>query len=618
MLTNQKTLQNGSALLDLSCDYNRNNSVGTLNGKTGNLTKILNNLDHARDREYQFDAVGRLTIAKNGNTDRFLQQQYTYDRFGNRTNVTTTGTAPRGVPIQTDGIPVLAFNTANNRITTAGFEYDAAGNQTRALDKDGVSWLRFEYDAANRMVNIKQDNGTLVQSQLFGVGNERIALTDYVSNQTTYFCGSIEYTEFGGNGVLNWTKSYTYLGDSVLSTITPNGQGGEYTEYNHPDRLGTRLVTNQAAGTSYEQNTLPFGTALNAESTGSSSKRFTSYERSSRTDLDYAQNRTYDSKQGRFTQIDPIGMGGSSLAAPQTLNLYTYCGNDPINHTDPSGLFWGFLKKLFKWILVAIAVIVAVLTIIAAPATIAGILGAISASAAAGSSVASVLGYTTAAKILGWIAIATGIGAGLAGAHANSSLIIKNFISTAEKTIPLWQKILSGISSVGALANSFAQTGDKRRRQKKPFIKGGEFTLALLNIINSIKARVDDLIKDPNCAQALGGTKKAQALAKRANVLSADSINPKFKGSVGSSGTTASAARAAANNPRSNNIAISEINGTNIYINHRIADLDSAQQETLYIHELNRLGGLKGNDSATIEGDYEKITKACGTKNPLP
>lgn len=57
-------------------------------------------------------------------------------------------------------------------------------------------------------------------------------------------------------------------------------------------------------------------------------------------------------------------MGGSSLFAPQTLNLYTYCGNDPINHTDPSGLFWGklfnaighFLHKAWIWIVVAVVV----------------------------------------------------------------------------------------------------------------------------------------------------------------------------------------------------------------------------------------------------------------------
>ena len=82
----------------------------------------------------------------------------------------------------------------------------------------------------------------------------------------------------------------------------PSG-GSEQVEFNHPDRLGTRLKTNQSAGTSYEQAHLPFGTALNAESTlTTNNKRFTSYDRSTSTGLDYSINRIYDGKLGRFTQ----------------------------------------------------------------------------------------------------------------------------------------------------------------------------------------------------------------------------------------------------------------------------------------------------------------------------
>ena len=160
---------------------------------------------------------------------------------------------------------------------------------------------------------------------------------------------SAEYTEFVC-GTLTWTKSYNYLGESVLSTIS-NVSGSGVTEFNHPDRLGTRVVTNQTNGTNSEQTTLPFGTALNAESTISLTKRFTFYERSNQTGLDYAINRTYDSKQGRFTQVDPIGMPASSLASPQTLNLYTYCGNDPVNHVDPDGLFFGNFFVAWKLIM---------------------------------------------------------------------------------------------------------------------------------------------------------------------------------------------------------------------------------------------------------------------------
>src|SRR5207249_8132559 len=168
----------------------------------------------------------------------------------------------------------------------------------------------------------------------FGSTNARLIDTDFTTGLNKFFCSVggttvAEYTEFTAL-IFTWTKSYTYLGDSQLSTITPDGAGGETTEYDHPDRLGIRKMTNQETGGVSEQTHLPFGKALTAESTGSTTKRFTSYERSAPTGLDYAVNRTYDSKQGRFTQVDPAGMGAVSLASPQTLNLYAYCVNDPI------------------------------------------------------------------------------------------------------------------------------------------------------------------------------------------------------------------------------------------------------------------------------------------------
>jgi RHS repeat-associated protein len=480
---------------------NRNNSVGNLNGKTGHLTKVIDNLNNNRNREYEFDAIGRLTKAKGG-TNSLWTQSYSYDRYGNRTSVAATGVSDdaNSTPMVPDGIPNLTFNTSSNRITTSNatgqFEYDVAGNQTRALAEDGANWLRFEYDAANRLVEVKQDNGTPVQSQQFGVGNGRLALTDHVTNQKTYYSdNAVEYTEFGGNGVLVWTKSLIYFGDSVLSTITPNGQGGEYTEYNHPDRLGTRLVTNQQAGTSYEQVNLPFGTALNTESTGSTGRRFTSYERSARTGLDYAQNRTYDSKQGRFTQVDPIGMGSVELSNPQTLNLYAYCTNDPVNYIDPSGLgFFRFLKKLFKWIMVAIAVIVAVITIIAAPATIAGVLGAISAGAGAISSVAGALGYNKVARIFGIIAVITGFGSVIA-AKLGVGQSLFGFAIAREGTSKLFSPWTGIFLGVGSIFNSFSSNNDDL---DDPVIFNITFT--------AISDAYEVFKKDPKCAKFFGLT----------------------------------------------------------------------------------------------------------------
>ena len=513
-LDNQTVTRGGSTLLNLSYDY-----AGANGKRTGQLTKILNNLNHNKDRGYSYDALGRLGQATGGpSASPLWTQTYAYDRYGNRSSVSASGysarnerragQAPRdllaknsfepprflrddtkpvsdsplrlrevdadartldptpapfqsGPPtftddplvagttsikaihvtelrnainllrpraglttvswteavtsgvlikashitemrtrleeartalalaptsytdpslaagfavkaahiqeirnslkaawntstqISRDGHSSLSYNTTSNRITTAGFAYDAAGNQVRALTADGSTSQRFQYDTANRLVKAKaDDNTTVLATYTYGDSGERLS-AEAASLRTYYVAdGGItvaEFTESGASVTPAWSKSYVFLGGRLLSTLTPNGSGGESIEYHHPDRLGTRLVTNPATGGSFEQVTLPFGTSLTAESTGTTNRRFTSYDRSATTGLDYAVNRHYDSYQGRFTQVDPIGMKSTDLQSPQTLNLYAYCANDPVNQTDPSGLgFFSWLGKLFK------------------------------------------------------------------------------------------------------------------------------------------------------------------------------------------------------------------------------------------------------------------------------
>ena len=201
----------------------------------------------------------------------------------------------------------------------------------------------YDYDAAGRLVIIKNDAGNYVQTFVYGATNARLMTNDIATNQFTYYVWSgsnviAEYTETASSGNPQWTKSYVYAGGRLLSTATSNGAGGEITEYQHSDQLGTRLVTNQQTGAVYEQAVLPFGTALSAETTGATNRRFTSYDRAVATGLDYAVNRTYDSGQSRFTTVDPLGMAATSLMSPQSLNLYAYVENDPVNFVDPNGL----------------------------------------------------------------------------------------------------------------------------------------------------------------------------------------------------------------------------------------------------------------------------------------
>ena len=127
-------------------------------------------------------------------------QNYFYDRYGNRINVTASGVAAINTPIPKDGIPNLTYNWTNNRITSAGFEYDAAGNQTRSKAEDGT-WLKYEYDAANRLRAVRKDDGTYLQAFQYGSTNARLMDFDYQYGYLKIFASSggttmTEYKEF--------------------------------------------------------------------------------------------------------------------------------------------------------------------------------------------------------------------------------------------------------------------------------------------------------------------------------------------------------------------------------------------------------------------------------------
>lgn len=122
-------------------------------------------------------------------------------------------------------------------------------------------------------------------------------------------------------------------------------------------------------------------------------------------------NRFYSPQQGRFTQVDPIGMDAVNFDDPQTFNMYAYCRNDPINHVDPEGLFFGFFKKIFGGIKkffssvigkIAVAVALIVLT--------AGLLGPLAAQSVVGGfsigggATAAVVGATHL-TLLGWATV---------------------------------------------------------------------------------------------------------------------------------------------------------------------------------------------------------------------
>jgi len=70
-----------------------------------------------------------------------------------------------------------------------------------------------------------------------------------------------------------------------------------------------------------------------------------------KTELYYLQSRYYDPETGKFLNadtmeyLDPESING--------LNLYAYCGNDPVMYSDPSG----HMPKWLAWTISGVLVV---------------------------------------------------------------------------------------------------------------------------------------------------------------------------------------------------------------------------------------------------------------------
>ena len=115
---------------------------------------------------------------------------------------------------------------------------------------------------------------------------------------------------------------------------------GTHTSYYFDNGQGDVVQTRDAAGNvenQYEYDI--FGEATLCVEEYENPFRYRGEQYDSETGNIYLRARYYNPTQGRFlTQDSFAGM----QSQPNTLNLYAYCGNDPVNNIDPSGhLFEG-------------------------------------------------------------------------------------------------------------------------------------------------------------------------------------------------------------------------------------------------------------------------------------
>jgi RHS repeat-associated protein len=242
---------------------------------------------------------------------------YTIDSWSNLTN----RSGPSGMSgCSTEGLSLSA--SLKNQLV--GLSYDAAGNVTN--DGSGNSPT---YDAENRIIT---DAGVTYSYDADGNRMEK-------SSGTFYWYG-------GGGAVLaesdlsgNINEEYIFFnGERIARVDRPSGT----VHYYFSDQLGSASVIASASGSVQEQYFYyPYGGIQSTVGSDPNHYKFNGKERDAESGLDNFGARFDSSSLGRFMTPDwaakPTTVPYARFGDPQSLNLYSFVENSPINRIDADG-----------------------------------------------------------------------------------------------------------------------------------------------------------------------------------------------------------------------------------------------------------------------------------------
>lgn len=275
---------------------------------------------------YSYDELHRLRTETN--TGSYDELTYNYDAIGNITSKTVGPNSYTYSHANGAGPHAVTGVTVNGGIEH-GFSYDDNGNMTFSRDlTDPANITRLiDYNADNMPTRVTHSTNGVTDIVYDGDG---VRAWKTNGAKTSYYIG--EHFE----NIDGATTKYIFAAGMRVAEI----KNGIITYY-HKDHLGSTTAMTDGSGGAVTPPTemteyTPFGVMREAPVTEVSNYNFTDQELDPETGLYNYGARFYDPMTGRFISPDSIVQDFSD---PQTLNRYSYCRNNPLIYTDPTGHF---------------------------------------------------------------------------------------------------------------------------------------------------------------------------------------------------------------------------------------------------------------------------------------
>jgi len=372
LFTIQSSTANGTSLTYYHDNLNRvtncvdrftNNAFYAFDG-VGNLqnSRYQNGVTNA----YSYDSLNRLTnVAVKASTGTIANFGYRLAQAGNRTNLAES---VNGVGRTNTWAYDALFRLTNELITASGgglitYKYDAVGNRTnRASTITSVSGITnsfngndqlgtdvydsngntrtnagniFAYDVENHLTNAAV-GGTNIAIVYDGDGN-RVKKT--VGGTATYYLvddrnatGYAQVLEELATVGSTPTRLYTY----GLDLVCQRQSGGTTSFFGRDGNGSTRFLTSSSGAISDTYAYDAFGDQLSSTGLTPNNYLYVGQQFDANVGFYYLRARYMNPNSGRFMSRDAFE---GSIYDPSSLHKYTYAGNDPINHTDPTGKF---------------------------------------------------------------------------------------------------------------------------------------------------------------------------------------------------------------------------------------------------------------------------------------